>query len=82
MIAHEEYADPECGQGLEDEDGCGFLVLALDELQGVDNKGLHAVDGWSETEDLPGYGHRRPHGIGLADGGGELVVEMGLRIDA
>lgn len=81
MVAHEEYPDPQGGEGLEHEDGGGFLVLSLDQLQGVHNKGLHAVDRRSETENLPGKTHGCQQAISLADGAGELVVEMGLSID-
>lgn len=81
VVTHKENCDPERGKSLEDEDGSRFLLLALHQLQAVHNKGLHAVDGRSETKNLPGDCHGRPHSVSLADGAGEVVVEMGLGVD-
>lgn len=65
MVADEEDGDPEGGEGLEDEDGGGFLVLAVDELESVEDECLDAVDGGAESQDLPGDGHGGPEGISL-----------------
>lgn len=82
MVAEEEEGDPECREGLEDEDGDGLLLLLLDEGEGVEDEGFGGGDGGAEPQYLTGDGHGGPQGVRLPDFGCEVVVEIGLGIEA
>lgn len=48
MIADKEQCDPQCGEGLEDEDGRGLLVFLFDQCDRVEDESLDAVDRGAE----------------------------------
>lgn len=80
VIADEEHSDPQGGKSLQNENGSGFLVLAFDELDGIEDEGLGSGDRRSETQNFTAHSHRGPDGVSLLDANIELVAKVRMRI--
>jgi hypothetical protein len=74
VIADEEHSDPQGGKSLQNENGSGFLVLSLDELDGIEDEGLGSGDGRSKTQNFTAHSHGGPDSVGLLDANIELVA--------
>lgn len=81
MVAEEEHGDPECREGLEEEDRGRFFVLPVDEFNRVEDECLGRGDRGPEPQYFTGDSHRCPNGIGLPHFEGEFIVKVRVGIE-